>query len=155
MGKHIRLRKGFDINLAGKASPTITTTDQPDVFAVKPTDFQGVYLPRVLVNVGDTVKAGAPLFRDKRFEKVLFTAPVSGEVIEVKRGEKRKLLEVEILAAKSLEHADSPKYSAGGLASISREAAQDQLPASGVWPNLVQRPFGVIADPGETPKAIC
>src|SRR5690606_32423939 len=103
MGKNVRLRKGFDINLAGKASPTITTTDQPDVFAIKPTDFQGLYLPRVLVNVGDTVKAGTPLFRDKKFEKVVFTAPVSGEVVEIKRGEKRKLLEVKRLADKSLD----------------------------------------------------
>jgi Na+-transporting NADH:ubiquinone oxidoreductase subunit A len=154
MGKHIRLRKGFDINLAGKASPTITTTDQPDVFAIKPTDFQGVYLPRVLVNVGDTVKAGSPLFRDKRFEKVMFTAPVSGEVIEIKRGEKRKLLEVKVLADKSFDHVQFRKYSVGDLSSISREEAQEQLLASGVWVNLVQRPFGVIADPNETPKAI-
>ncbi|HLT81318.1 MAG TPA: Na(+)-translocating NADH-quinone reductase subunit A [Cyclobacteriaceae bacterium] len=154
MGKHIRLRKGFDINLAGKASPTISTPDQPDVFAIKPTDFEGVYLPRVLVNVGDTVKAGTPLFRDKRFEQVMFTAPVSGEVIEIKRGEKRKLLEVKVLADKSFEHVEFRKYSAGDLTSLSREQAQEQLLSSGVWANLVQRPFGVIADPGETPKAI-
>nr|PZN46623.1 MAG: NADH:ubiquinone reductase (Na(+)-transporting) subunit A [Bacteroidota bacterium] len=154
MGKHVRLRKGFDINLAGKASPTIATTDQPDVFAIKPTDFQGLYLPRVLVNVGDTVKAGTPLFRDKKFEKVVFTAPVSGEVVEIKRGEKRKLLEVKILADKSFQHVEFRKYSAGDLASISREEAQEQLLASGVWANLIQRPYGVIADPNETPKAI-
>src|SRR5690606_27029976 len=150
MGKHIRLRKGFDINLAGKASPTISTPDQPDVFAIKPTDFEGVYLPRVLVNVGDTVKAGTPLFRDKRFEHVMFSAQDSGEVIEIKRGEKREGLGVKVLAVQSFEHVEFRKYSAGDLTSLSREQAQGQLLSSGVWATLVQRPFGVSADPGET-----
>jgi len=154
MGKQIRLRKGFDINLAGKASPTIANLDQPELFAVKPPDFQGVYLPRMIVKEGDTVKAGTPLFRDKRFENVVITAPVSGEVVEIKRGEKRKLLEVKILADKSFDHVEFKKYSSGDLAALDRATAQAQMLSSGVWPNLVQRPFGVIADPGETPKAI-
>lgn len=154
MGKQIRLRKGFDINLAGKASPTIATLDQPELFAVKPPDFQGVYLPRMIVKEGDTVKAGTPLFRDKRFENVVIAAPVSGEVVEIKRGEKRKLLEVKILADKSFDHVEFKKYSSGDLAALDRATAQTQMLSSGVWPNLVQRPFGVIADPGETPKAI-
>jgi len=154
MGKQIRLRKGFDINLAGKASPTIATIDQPELFAVKPPDFQGVYLPRVVVKEGDAVKAGSPLFMDKRFDKVAFTAPVSGEVVEIKRGKKRKLLEVRILADKSFDHVVFRKYSSGDLAALDRATAQEQMLSSGVWPNLVQRPFGVLADPGETPKAI-
>lgn len=154
MGKQIRLRKGFDINLAGKASPTIATLDHPELFAVKPPDFQGVYLPRVLVKEGDTVKAGDTLFRDKRFESVVFTSPVSGEVVEVKRGEKRKLLEIKILADKSFEHKPFKKYSSGDLATLDRAAAQAQMLSSGVWPNIVQRPYGVLADPDETPKAI-
>lgn len=154
MGKQIRLRKGFDIRLAGKASPTITTADQPEIFAVKPTDFQGVYLPRMVVKEGDTVKAGSPLFRDKRLENVVFTAPVSGEIVEIKRGERRKLLEVKILADRSFDHVQFRKYSPGDLATLDRNTAQEQLLSSGVWVNLVQRPFGVLADPSETPKAI-
>src|SRR5690606_31780833 len=97
---------------------------------------------------------GTPLFRDKRFENVVITAPVSGEVVEIKRGEKRKLLEVKILADKSFDHVEFKKYSSGDLAALDRATAQAQMLSSGVWPNLVQRPFGVIADPGETPKAI-
>lgn len=154
MGKQIRLRKGFDINLAGKASPTIASIDHPELFAVKPPDFQGVYLPRMLVAEGDTVKAGTPLFRDKRLENVFFTAPVSGEVVEVKRGDKRKLLEVRILADRSFDHVQFKKYSTSDLTNLDRAAAQEQMLSSGVWVNLVQRPYGVIADPAETPKAI-
>ena len=154
MGKFIRLKKGFDINLAGKAALTLASTEQPELFAIKPTDFQGVYMPKLMVKEGDDVKAGSPLFHDKKHESIVFTAPVSGEVVEVKRGEKRKLLEVKILADKTVEYVNFNKYSVSDIANMSREVAQKQLLESGVWTNLVQRPFGVIADPGETPKAI-
>lgn len=154
MGKFIRLKKGFDINLAGKASPKIANLDQPETFAVKPTDFQGVYLPKMVVQEGDTVKAGTVLFHDKKHEKVVFTAPVSGEIVEVKRGEKRKLLEVKILADKVVEHVQFEKFSVSDIARITREQALNQLLLSGVWVNIIQRPFGTIADPSEKPKAI-
>lgn len=154
MGKTIRLKKGFDINLAGKAALKISETQQPETFAIKPTDFHGIYLPKVMVKEGDVVKAGSPLFHDKRNEKIVFTAPVSGEVVEVKRGEKRKLLEVKILADTAVEYQSFAKYTVSDLANLGREAAQEQLLTSGVWVNIVQRPFGIVADPSETPKSI-
>lgn len=154
MGKFIRLKKGFDINLAGKAAPTIGTIDQPEIFAIKPTDFHGIYMPKVVVKEGDTVKAGSVLFHDKKNEQIVFTAPVSGEVVEIKRGEKRKLLEVKILADKTVEYIPFSKYSVSDIQSLSREKAQAQMLQSGVWTNLVQRPFGIVADPGESPKSI-
>ncbi len=154
MGKFIRLKKGFDINLAGKAALTLSDREQPETFAIKPTDFQGIYLPKVVVKEGDVVKAGAVLFHDKKNENIVFTAPVSGEVVEIKRGEKRKLLEVKILADKSIEYHPFTKYSVSDLSGVSREKAQEQLLTSGVWVNLVQRPFGIVADPSETPKSI-
>jgi Na+-transporting NADH:ubiquinone oxidoreductase subunit A len=154
MGKFIRLKKGFDINLAGKATPKIATIDQPETFAIKPTDFHGIYMPRVVVKEGDNVKAGSILFHDKKHEEVVFTAPVSGEIVEVKRGEKRKLLEVIILADKSIEYVQFDKYSVSDISGLTHEKAQQQMLASGVWVNLVQRPFGIVADPAEKPKAI-
>jgi Na+-transporting NADH:ubiquinone oxidoreductase subunit A len=154
MGKFIRLKKGFDINLAGKAAPTFATSDQPETFAIKPTDFFGVYMPKVVVKEGDTVQAGSPLFHDKKHEGIVFTAPVSGEIVEINRGEKRKLLEVKILADKSVEYVQFPKYTISEIANLTREKAQEQILKSGVWPNLVQRPFGIVADPTETPKSI-
>lgn len=154
MGKFIRLKKGFDINLAGKAAPKISTPEQPETFAIKPTDFHGIYMPKVVVNEGDTVKAGTVLFHDKKHEEVVFTAPVSGEIVEVKRGEKRKLLEVRILADKTVEYVQFDKYSVSDITGLTREKAQEQMLNSGVWVNLVQRPFGIVADPAEKPKAI-
>jgi len=154
MGKFIRLKKGFNINLAGKAALKLASTEQPETFVIKPTDFHGVYMPKVVVREGDAVKAGSPLFHDKKNEKIVFTAPVSGEVVEVKRGEKRKLLEIKILADKSVEYASFPKYSVSEIVNLGREKVVEQLLSSGVWVNLVQRPFGVVADPAETPKSI-
>jgi Na+-transporting NADH:ubiquinone oxidoreductase subunit A len=154
MGKFIRLKKGFDITIAGKAALKIASTDQPETFAIKPTDFQGIYMPKMMVKEGDTVKAGTPLFHDKKHDSIVFTAPVSGEVVQVKRGEKRKLLEVIILADKSVEHVQFNKYSVSDISGLAREVAQQQMLQSGVWVNIVQRPFGIVADPNAKPKSI-
>jgi Na+-transporting NADH:ubiquinone oxidoreductase subunit A len=154
MGKLIRLTKGFDINLQGKAALKLAQSEQPETFAIKPTDFHGIYLPRLLVNEGDVVKAGSPLFHDKKNESIVFTSPVSGEVVEIKRGQKRKLLEVKILADRTVEHVPFTKFSTSEIANLSREQVQSQILTSGVWVNLIQRPFGVVADPAETPKSI-
>lgn len=154
MGKFVRLKKGFDINLAGKAALKLSTAEQPDTFVIKPDDFHGIYMPKVLVKEGDTVKAGSPLFHDKKHEKIVFTSPISGEVVEVKRGEKRKLLEIKILADKKIESVSFNKYSVSDLANLQRDKVQEQLLSSGVWINLIQRPYGIVANPEETPKAI-
>ncbi len=154
MGKFIRLKKGFTINLAGKAAPKVVETEQPETFVIKPTDFYGTYMPKPVVKEGDTVKAGTPLFHDKKHEQVLYTAPVSGEIVEIKRGEKRKLLEIKILADKKVEYASFNKYSVSDIANLSVAELKNQLLSSGVWPMIVQRPFGVVADPSVTPKAI-
>lgn len=154
MGKFIRIKKGFNINLAGKAAPKVEQIEQADTFAIKPTDFQGMYLPKVLVKEGDTVKAGTPLFHDKRHVEVVHVAPVSGEIVEVKRGAKRKLLEIRILADKKVDHISFKKYSTSEIANLSAAEAKKSLLEAGVWPNIVQRPFGIIADPEATPKAI-
>jgi Na+-transporting NADH:ubiquinone oxidoreductase subunit A len=154
MGKFIRLKKGFTINLAGKAVPKVVEIEQPETFVIKPTDFYGIYMPKPVVKEGDTVKAGSPLFHDKKHENILYTAPVSGEVVEIKRGEKRKLLEIKILADKKVEYEAFKKHTVSEIANLSAVELKEQLVKSGVWPNLIQRPFGVVADPATTPKAI-
>ena len=154
MGKFIRLSKGFNINLKGKPAPQVSDLEAPDTVAIKPSDFHGLEMPKVVVNVGDQVKAGSVLFHDKQFTQVCFTSPVSGEVVEVKRGEKRKLLEVKILADRTVDYLPFKRYSVSDLNSASAEELKKQMQESGVWANLIQRPYGVIADPNATPKAI-
>jgi Na+-transporting NADH:ubiquinone oxidoreductase subunit A len=154
MGKIIKLKKGFTINLAGKAAPAITEAAPPETCSIKPTDFQGLYIPKPMVKEGDTVKAGTPLFHDKKHENVLHTSPVSGEVVEVKRGEKRRLLEIKILADKNIEYESFGKYSVSDISNLSASKLKEQILKSGLWPWIVQRPFGIVADPQATPKAI-
>src|SRR5687767_12845330 len=154
MGKFIRLNKGFTINMAGKAAPLVVDSEPTDTVSIKPTDFQGLYMPKVVVKEGDVVKAGSPLFHDKKIEAMMFTSPVSGEVVEVKRGEKRKLLEIKILADRKNEFESFKKYSVSELANASADSLKAEMLASGVWANLVQRPYGIIADPTVKPKAI-
>lgn len=154
MGKLIRLKKGFNINLAGKAAPQVADAEPADTVSIKPTDFHGLYMPKVMVKEGETVKAGTPLFRDKKYEAMMFTSPVSGEVVEVRLGEKRKLLEIKILADRKNEFEGFKKYSVSELANASKEQLRSQILGSGAWANLIQRPYGLIADPSATPKAI-
>jgi Na+-transporting NADH:ubiquinone oxidoreductase subunit A len=154
MPKEIKLRKGFDIKLLGKAEKNVVTGIHPDTYAFKPTDFLGIARPKVMVNPGDLVKAGTPIFFDKMNPAVRFTAPVSGEVVEVKRGDKRAPLEIVILADKEIEYLSFNKYTSSALSSLSAEDAKAQMLESGVWPHIIQRPFGVIANPEQSPKAI-
>ena len=154
MSKVIKLKKGFDIKLAGKATLQTGEVEHPELFALKPDDFPGFLRPKELVKQGDTVKAGTPILFDKKMPDIKYCAPVSGEIVEVKRGEKRKLLEVKILADKTMEYESFPSHSMADLSSLSREVCQDLMLKSGVWPNIIQRPYGIVANPADTPKAI-
>lgn len=154
MGKFVRLSKGFDINLKGKPAPQVSDLEMPDTVSVKPSDFHGLYMPKVVVNPGDAVQAGSPLFHDKQFQDIVFTSPVSGEVVEVVRGEKRKLLEIRILADRKTEHKAFRKVSVSDLSTLPVGEIRAQMMESGVWTQLIQRPYGIIADPNAKPKAI-
>ncbi|HLT07585.1 MAG TPA: Na(+)-translocating NADH-quinone reductase subunit A [Cyclobacteriaceae bacterium] len=154
MSKIVKLKKGFDIKLVGKAEKQLIDFQQAQTFAIKPTDFIGMQRPKLLVKEGDVVKAGTPILFDRKSERVMYTSPVSGEVVEVKRGEKRKLLEIKILADQQISYEAYKQFTDAELQSASREQIVEQIAASGVWPQFIQRPFGVVADPHDEPKAI-
>ncbi len=141
MSKVVKLRRGLDIRLAGDPVPKLIVAGEADLYAVSPPDFEGV-VPKLLVREGDKVKAGSPLFFDKNNEQVLFTSPVSGVVSEVRRGEKRKLLNVIV---QSDGRGESLEFK-GDVA--------DVLLSSGLWPMVIQRPYGRIADTGVRPRDI-
>lgn len=150
MSKIVKLKKGFDLKLAGKAPLELLQVASASTFALKPSDFPGIQRPKVLVNEGDTVKAGTPLLLDKAMDQVLYASPVSGEVVEIKRGEKRKLLEIKILADKKITHEKGTPIDL----SQNRDSIVAQLAASGTWPHIIQRPYGIVANPMDVPKAI-
>lgn len=146
MSKHVKISKGLDIKLKGTADKVFGTFSS-DTYALKPTDFPGL-TGKLTVKVGDEVKAGTQILYDKYNEKVKFVAPVSGEVVAINRGEKRRLLEIVILADKEM------KYESYSPKSGSREDVIDSICEAGLWPFFKQRPFDVVPNPEVKPKAI-
>jgi Na+-transporting NADH:ubiquinone oxidoreductase subunit A len=149
MSKTITIKKGLNINLVGEAAKTITAVEA-EMFAIKPSDFHGVF-PKILVNEGDTVKAGTQLFFDKYRENIKFTSPVCGKITELRRGAKRVLLEIKIQADSTNDFVDFGKSDPNNL---NREQIVERLLESGVWPMIRQRPYNVIANPDHNPKSI-
>jgi len=150
MSKTISIRKGYDIRLNGAAELSTVNLETPKVFALKPTDFKDL-VPKLAVKVGNEVKAGDPLFYDKERPSVQFTSPVSGEVTEIKRGAKRKILEVVVLADKEIKYKDFGK---ANIADLGADQIKERILDSGCWPFITQRPYGCVANPDVTPKAI-
>ncbi len=152
----ITIRKGLDLPIDGKAELRLTDARSITTYAIKPTDFVGL-TPRLLVEEGTVVCKGDALFVDKQDERIKFTSPVSGRVKAIVRGEKRKLLEVVVEAdCKSAYSAGSDCKSeqpANKLPQTAEEIKAAMLQC-GLWPMMRQRPFGTVANPDDTPKAI-
>ena len=150
MSKNIKLCKGLDIKLAGKAQAVVENAPMAKSYAVSPLDYENV-TPKLLVKVGDKVEVGTALFFDKKDPRILFTSPVSGTVSAINRGEKRKLLNVAI----EPDQAQSVKeLKVVNAAEANRSEIVEMLLESGLWTRIVERPYGVIANPDATPKAI-
>lgn len=150
MSQVIKLKKGLDILLQGEAKRELTRLPLVHAYALKPEDFPGV-TPKLLVRVDDAVKVGTPLFFDKYRPQVLFTSPVSGKVSAIVRGEKRKILEVVITPEAEQVH---ETFEMPAVGAADREQIKSLLLNAGLWPMIIQRPYGIIANPQDTPKSI-
>lgn len=150
MSKVIKIKKGLNISMQGEAEKILKKAEQAKLYAVKPTDFKGIR-PKLVVKVGDKVKAGSPLFFDKFQPDVQFTSPVSGEVVEINRGDRRVILEVVIKADATIEY---EKFEVKDPKDLKKEEIIQLLQASGLWPALRQRPYSIVANANDTPKAI-
>ena len=150
MSKNIKLCKGLDIKLVGKAEARVENAPMAKSYAVSPLDYENV-TPKLLVKVGDKVEAGSALFFDKNNPRILFTSPVSGVVSAINRGEKRKLLNVAIEPDAAQVY---KQMTMADVAKADRSAIVEMLLESGLWTRIVERPYGVIANPDATPKAI-
>ncbi|MFK8060584.1 MAG: Na(+)-translocating NADH-quinone reductase subunit A [Polaribacter sp.] len=150
MSKDIRIKKGLDIKLVGEAEKTTTNSSLSSVYAIKPEDFHGI-TPKLVAKEGAEVKAGDTLFYSKSDERILFPSPVSGKVTEVIRGARRKVLAIKIAADTKQVHIDFGKKDASKM---SAEEVKNHLFGSGCWPFIKQRPYDVVANPNQAPKAI-
>ena len=150
MSNDIRIKKGLDIKLVGEATLTKSDAIKSNFYTIKPEDFHGL-TPKLLVKAGAKVKAGEPIFYDKSNASIQFVSPVSGEIVEIIRGEKRRILEVKIQAEKTQSFLEHQKIE---VKSAKAEDIKAILLASGCWPFIMQRPYDVIANPNNTPKGI-
>jgi len=150
MSKDIRIKKGLDIKLVGIAEKNTTKSSLSSIYAIKPEDFHGI-IPKLVAKEGAEVKAGETLFYSKSDERILFPSPVSGKVVEVIRGARRKVLTIKIAADATQVHKD---FGVVDVAKMSEQEVKNHLFTSGCWPFIKQRPYDVVANPNQAPKAI-
>lgn len=146
----IKIRKGLDIKLEGAAEKQILSTPKADLFALKPTDFHGL-TPKLLLKPGAKVKVGTPVFFDKYNPSIMHVSPVSGELVDVVRGERRRILEVVVKSDGKMAAEDLGK---ANLSKMKREEIVEKIQQSGMWSFLKQRPYDIVARPDKEPKAI-
>ena len=144
------IKKGLDLPIDGAPVQAIQPGPAISQVALLGDDYVGMK-PTLLVKEGDTVKAGQPVFEDKKTPGVLFTAPAAGKVASINRGEKRKFLslviDVEGDATESFKSFDD-------LGALDRETAQQQLVSSGLWTAFRTRPFCKVPALDAKPNSI-
>jgi Na+-transporting NADH:ubiquinone oxidoreductase subunit A len=151
MGKSIKLHKGYDIKLVGSAGSTLSDLPVSDVVAIKPPDFPGL-IPKLMVEAGEEVLAGQPVFFDKNKPEIKFVSSVSGEVVEIVRGAKRRIMEVRIIPDR--DERRYVQFPPADPLTLSRESITERLLEAGCWNFIRQRPFSLIANPESVPKSL-
>ena len=150
MSNVIKLHKGLDIHLQGRAAETKLTLKSNGHYALVPDDFEGV-TPKVVVREGDSVRAGDALFVNKLYPDVRFASPVSGRVTAVERGERRKVLCIRVDADADQQYVDFGKKDPSKM---DGKAVIDALLEAGLFGYINQLPYAVSANPDTLPKAI-
>ncbi len=151
MTKIIRIKKGLNINLKGKAFRQVRLLPFPaDSYSIEPGDLPG-FIPKVAVKAGEKVQAGTIILYDKNHPELKITAPVSGEISAINRGERRKLLSVDIIPDKVIQYVDFGKTD---ISELSVEAVKSKLSNAGIFPFIKQRPYDIVANPQDSPRDI-
>lgn len=150
MTEQIRLRKGLDIKLKGRAKKQTMPLESSKLYAIVPDDFVGV-TPKMAVKAGDHVKAGETLFVNKISEEVRFASPVSGTVKSIERGDRRKILYVSVEADDEQTFAD---FGAKDIQTLDGEGVKKALLEAGLFGYINQLPYAVSTTPDTEPKAI-
>jgi Na+-transporting NADH:ubiquinone oxidoreductase subunit A len=148
----IKIKKGLDLPITGNPDQVISDTKNPGTVAVLGTDYVGMK-PHFSVAAGDYVKQGQLLFIDKKKPVIHYTAPASGKVISINRGEKRMLLSI-VIQVEGSDEVTFNSYSEHELPSLNRKKVIGLLIESGLWTSLRSRPFSSIADPEAIPHSI-
>ena len=136
MANVIKIKKGLDINLKGKASDVLLNGGKSDSYAIVPDYYNGI-VPKVVAKVGEKVKAGSVLMIDKNRPEIKFVSPVSGVVTSVERGARRKVLNIVVEAAAEQDYEEFGKKN---VASMDADAVKTALLEAGIFAFIKQRP---------------
>ena len=150
MANVIKLRKGLDISIEGKAKEELVSISKPKLFSLIPDDYVGV-VPKVAVKEQEVVKAGTPLLFDRNNFDIKIVSPVSGVVKQIERGARRKIMNIIIEADAEQQFVD---FEVKNLTDLSAEEIIQTLLKSGLFAFLKERPYDVVANPSVKPKAI-
>ncbi len=150
MSKDIKIKKGLTIKLKGEAEKTLSSAPRSRTFAIRPSEFH-LITPKMVVREGGEVQAGDTIFYSKNNELIKFVSPVSGTLTKIERGAKRVITEITIEADSQDAFKD---FGSLDPKAANAEAIKARLLESGCWPFIMQRPYAVIADTEQEPKAI-
>lgn len=149
----IYIKKGMNLPISG----ALNEANSKHVGATKYVAVVGVdYLglrPSMKVEVGSSVQKGQVLFEDKKNPGVVFTAPQSGVVRFIERGERRRLLSV-VIEVNDDKALSFQAYSQQQLSDLSDEQVREQLLSSGAWTALRTRPYSKIPHADSRPHSI-
>jgi Na+-transporting NADH:ubiquinone oxidoreductase subunit A len=148
----IKVKKGLDLPIEGSPQQKIENGPQVSHVALVGDDVVGMK-PSMVVNVGDKVKTGQLVYTDKKTEGVNYTAPASGEVISINRGDKR-VFESLVIKVEGDDHVTFNSHKGGDASAYDEQSIKDLLIESGMWPAIRRRPFSKVANPTEKPRAI-
>ena len=150
MSNDIRVKSGLSINLKGAPENIVKKAPFPKTVSINPSDFH-LITPKMLVKAGEKVSAGDVVFFSKKNPEIKFCSPVSGEILDIVRGAKRRILEI-LINCDEKQIAISHKIS--DFNKFSKNQILEALLNSGCWPFIKQRPYDIIADPKDSPKSI-
>ncbi|MDR1739288.1 MAG: Na(+)-translocating NADH-quinone reductase subunit A [Bacteroidales bacterium] len=149
MDKVIKIKRGLDIRIKGKVDTSLSApTLFYEKYAVKPGDFYCL-MPKMLVSVGDKVKAGTPLFCHKKDERIKVPSPVAGVISDIIIGERRAVEAVLINADKEADYVNFEIPVA-----LNEDSVRNTLLETGLWCMLRRRPYDTIPSPDDSPRDI-
>lgn len=147
-----RITKGLDLPITGQPQQDIAGGPDVDKVALIGSDYIGMK-PTMLVQSGDTVKLGQPLFQDKKTAGVVFTSPASGTVAEINRGERRVFQSI-VIDINDAAAVQFPVLCDDDLPSANRKNVVDVLVDSGLWTSFRTRPFSRVPALDSQPHSI-
>ena len=148
-----KIKKGFDLPIQGRADAQFAESTAPKSIGVHPIEFKGLK-PKLIVQEGDSVKVGSPLFFDKSRPEIQFCSPATGTISEIKYGPRRVIEAIRIAPSETEEFEQHENFRPDAISQVGRENLVKLLLKAGLWPYFRQRPFDIIPDPGSEPASI-